>query len=74
MSKKLDELIEHLRSQYQYIIIDNVPMDLVADASITNRLADVTVYIVRAGVTHSRFVQELNEQYEENKFKAVVKN
>lgn len=69
LSHRLDELIEKLRSRYQYIIIDNVPMDVVADASIVNRVTDISVYVVRAGMTNRRYILDLNEQYEDNIYK-----
>lgn len=69
LSHRLDELIDYLRTSYKYIIIDNVPMEMVADVSIVNRVADISVYVVRAGVTNKRFILDLNEQYETNTYK-----
>lgn len=69
LSHRLDELIETLRSRYEYIIIDNVPMDVVADVSIVNRVTDISIYVVRAGMTNRRFIFDLNEQYENNIYK-----
>ena len=48
MDSRLDELIAELRKRYDYIIADNVPVGIIADASIANRIADLTVFVARA--------------------------
>ena len=47
MDSRLDELIAELRKRYDYIIADNVPVGIIADASIANRIADLTVFVLR---------------------------
>ena len=42
LNERFDKLIEELRKRYDYIIIDNVPANVVADAAIVNRVADLT--------------------------------
>ena len=49
LSDRLEALIAELRERYDYIILDNVPAGVVADAVIVNRVADLTIYVVRAG-------------------------
>ena len=49
MTDRLDTLFEELRGKYDYIIVDNVPATMVADAMIVNRIADMTIYVVRQG-------------------------
>ena len=34
---------------YDYVIIDGVPTEFVADASIIDRVADLTLFIIRIG-------------------------
>lgn len=51
-----------------YIIIDGVPMGGVADASIINRIVDLTFFVVRAGRLDRRLLPELERLYEEKKF------
>ena len=43
LSDRLEALIEELKKRYDYIILDNVPAGLVADAAIVNRVADLTI-------------------------------
>lgn len=68
MSDRLDELIEKLKEVYDYIILDNVPAQMVADAAIVNRVADLTIYVVRARKLDRRFLPELERLYQEKKF------
>lgn len=43
LSERLDRFVSELRKRYDYVIIDNVPAGMVADASIVNRVADLTI-------------------------------
>lgn len=46
----IDVLIEALRLDYSYIMIDSPPLELTTDAKFAARLADVSVLILNAGV------------------------
>jgi capsular exopolysaccharide synthesis family protein len=69
LSDRLDKLIEALRKEYDYIFLDNVPAGVVADAPIVNRVADLTIYVVRAGLMDRRQLPELERLFQQNKFK-----
>jgi capsular exopolysaccharide synthesis family protein len=45
-SKKLNDLIVDLRNIYEYIIIDTTPFTVVADASIIEKIADMTIFVL----------------------------
>ena len=49
MDDRLDEMMNELRKRYEYIIVDNVPVGIIADATVSNRIADLTIFVVRAG-------------------------
>lgn len=68
MSGRLEQLIGELKEVYDYIVIDNVPAQVVADAGIVNRVADITLYVIREGVIDRRYLPELERLYQENKF------
>ncbi len=53
MSDRLEKLVDELKKKYDYIILDNVPAQVVADATIVNRVAELTLYVVRDGKTRS---------------------
>jgi hypothetical protein len=42
---------------------------MVADAPIVNRVADLTIYVVRAGLMDRRQLPELERMYRQEKFK-----
>ncbi|ETA26807.1 capsule biosynthesis protein CapM [Porphyromonas gingivalis SJD2] len=68
LSDRLDYLIKELKSRYDYVFLDSVPAMSVADAMITNRVADLTIYIIRQGVLDRRYLGEIERLYTENKF------
>ena len=76
LSNRLDQLIAELRKRYDYIIVDNVPAGIVADASIVNRIADLTICVVRAGTMDRRQLPELERMYSNGMFTnmAVILN
>lgn len=76
MDERLDELVNELRSRYDYIIADSVPVGIIADATITNRIADLTVFVARAGKLDRRQLPDIEQLYQEKKLKnmAIVLN
>lgn len=76
LSEELDALVHDLREQYDYILIDNVPSGVVADAAIVNRMADMTIYVLRAGLLDVRQLPDVERIYQEHRLKnmAVVLN
>ena len=56
-------MIAELRNRYDYIFVDNVPVGVVADAAITNRIADLTIFVVRVGKLDRRMLPELEKIY-----------
>lgn len=72
LSSRLDELINAVKDDYDYVLIDNVPMAVVADAAIVNRLADATIFVVRAGILDRRQLPDIERIYQEGKFKQMA--
>ena len=68
MSDRLEKLIEELKKRYDYIILDNVPAQVVADAAIVNRVAELTLYVIRDGKLDRRYLPELERLHKEGKF------
>jgi len=67
MDKRLDELVGELRKRYDYIVVDSVPVGVIADAAISNRIADLTLFVARAGRLDRRQLPDIELLYEENK-------
>ncbi len=69
MSKRLDDLIAECRKHYDYIIIDSVPALIIADAMITSRVADLSIYVVREGLLERQQLPDINALHEEQKLR-----
>lgn len=72
MDNRLDELMNELRTRYDYIIADNVPVGLIADSTIANRIADLTIFVVRAGKLDRRQLPDIEKLYQEKKLKNMA--
>ena len=44
-----------------------MPLGIIADATITNRLADLTLFVIRAGKLDRRQMPDIEKLYEEKK-------
>lgn len=67
MDERLDKLMAELRTRYDYVIADSVPVGIIADAAIVNRVADLTLFVVRAGKLDRRQLPDLESLYGEGK-------
>lgn len=76
LSDKLDELIDAVKDRYDLVLLDGVPTGVVADAAIVARLADLTLFVARAGVLDRRQLPDIEQIYQSGKLKkmAVVLN
>ena len=72
MSTRLEELIEEAKQMYDYIVIDTTPMLSVADASIVDRVADVTLFVVRMGVEEVSFLPQLDKLNRDKKLRNMA--
>lgn len=72
LTPRLGELIKMAREQYDYIILDCPPIEIVADASIIKEHADITIFVVRAGVMDKRLLPKVDELYNEKKFNNIA--
>lgn len=67
MSKNLDKLVATLKERYDYVLLDAVPVNIVADAMVGNRVADVTLFIIRSGQIDKRILPDIGKLYDEDK-------
>lgn len=74
--KRFGELINELRNQYSYILIDCPPVDIVADTQIIEYFADRTLFVVRTGLLARNMLDELENIHEEKRLKnlAIILN
>ena len=59
LSDRLDKLIEMLKREYEFILIDTVPYRVVADAQIINRVTDLCIYVIREGRFDRRLLPDV---------------
>ena len=71
----LEHLIEKLKTQYDYILLDTAPIGMVADTAIIGRVADMCIYVCRSGYTPKAafgYINVLQNQKKFNKLKNGV--
>lgn len=61
-SKEMMDMLEELKKEYRYILIDTPPVNLLADALLLASYASGTVMVARQGVTDHKSMQEALEK------------
>lgn len=72
LSERLSSLLQYLRTKYDYILIDCPPIDIVADSSIIEKQADLTIFVIRTGSLDRRMLPELEDIYQSKRFGNMV--
>lgn len=65
----IDVLLENLKNEYDYIIIDNPPVGLVTDGLSLMQKADYPIYVFRADYSKRLFAKNAEKLYYINKIK-----
>lgn len=68
-SPRMPLLLEQVRPQFDFILIDCPMTESLADASIIEHHVDRTLYVVRAGLFQRRSVYQLDAQVQNGKYK-----
>ena len=63
MTERMTTLMNELKQQYDYIILDSPPMGLVADALELTKFADATLYLIRQNYTKREMFNFINDKY-----------
>ena len=58
---RFDELIKLLRDRYDYILLDGVPVQMLSEPLIVNRVVDCNLFILRSGQLDRRILPQLDE-------------
>ena len=70
--ERLEQLIETLSAEYEYIFVDCPPVEIVADTAIVNKLVDMTLFVVRAGLLERTLLPEIERFYTGGKLKNMA--
>ena len=69
---RLQQLIEELKQDYNYVIVDTAPLMLVTDTFLFSDLADATIYVTRSNYTQDSLIGFANNAITQNKIKNVA--
>lgn len=72
LSDRLDKLVNDLKENYDYILLDCPPVEIVSDAKIINRLVDITIFVVRAGLLEKDELPNIQGYYDENRYRNMA--
>ncbi len=70
-SGKVDKIIEELRKEYDYIIIDAPPMGMVTDALLLMKLADIALIVFRSEYSEKEYLKSLEDMVQSYQIKNV---
>lgn len=70
-SGKIDKIIEELRKEYDYIIIDAPPMGMVTDALLLMKLADISLIVFRSEYSEKEYLKSLEDMVQSYQIKNV---
>lgn len=68
---RFGELIEKIRGDYDIVMIDCPPINIVVDTQLINRYVDSTLFVVRAGLLERTAIADLTRIYNEKKLKRM---
>ncbi|MAP55571.1 polysaccharide biosynthesis tyrosine autokinase [Altibacter sp.] len=57
MQERTTKIFDELSADFDYIIVDTAPSMLVTDTILINKMADIMLYVVRAGYTDKRLLE-----------------
>ena len=66
MSQKMKDMIQELKKEYDYIIIDAPPIGLVSDALLLRDLVDNILIVIHQNMTRKVMVRHLDNMYQKN--------
>lgn len=71
MLPKTQQLINELKSKYDYILLDTAPVGLVTDAQLLSPYSDAVIYILRQGYTYKQQLKAADTLYKSGKMKRM---
>ena len=72
LTDRFKEMIQSMRSEYDYIFLDCPPIDVVADASIITEVVDMSIFVVRANNIDKKVLPNIEELYRSARYKHMT--
>jgi capsular exopolysaccharide synthesis family protein len=72
MNGEFTSLLDELKKQYDFIVLDTPPVGLVTDGIMAMKHADVSIYVFRANYSKRDFINNLQRIMKVNKFTNVT--
>jgi capsular exopolysaccharide synthesis family protein len=69
LNRRMAELVEYLKSIYDFVIIDNPPVGIVSDGMSSLQSADYPIYVLKADYSKRGYIQNINRLVNESKIK-----
>ena len=57
LTARVEELFTNLKENYDYLIVDTAPVNMVTDTLLITKYADMFIYVARAGYLDKRLLQ-----------------
>ncbi|MDX5477154.1 MAG: tyrosine protein kinase, partial [Cyclobacteriaceae bacterium] len=71
LKDRMAELIQHLESEFEVIVMDTPPIGLVSETMDLLRFSDINLYIVRQNYTHKRYLLMINDLYANDQISSI---
>jgi tyrosine-protein kinase Etk/Wzc len=68
---RIKNLLDQLRREFDYIILDTPPVSMLADAGLLSAYADTALYVVRHEYTPRNYMRLLSDLRDSHKFKSL---
>jgi len=67
-SPRLKVLLDQLRDEYDYVLLDCPPVEVIADTKIINRHVDLTLFIIRSGLLEREMLPYIQQFYDNQRY------
>lgn len=67
LSDNMTELIDKLKAQYDYVILDTAPIGLISDSFLITPHSDIQLYVTRAGYSTKSCLKVLHQAIRDNR-------
>lgn len=71
LTPMMDQMIDYLKSKYDYVIIDNPPVGIVTDGMKSVLMADYPIYLLKANFSKRIFIQNINRLISESNIRRL---